>query len=80
MSRGRGFDILNAVINQGAKQSLLDDYLRNPHLLSAYKLCYTIAYMIGVFSKLDEPTILRNLLRAYEFVDSHEYPKIDLFN
>ena len=71
---------INAVINQGAKISLFNEYIRNPGFITEHKLCYTIAYMIGILSRLDESTILRNLMRANDFIENHAYPKIDMLN
>jgi len=71
---------INAVINQGAKQGLVHEHFRNPDIISTDSLCYKIAYLFGLLSKLDEATILRNINRAYDFLDKHEYPKISFLS
>ena len=69
---------INAVINQGAKKSIFEEYLRNPGSISTYKLCYHYVYLLGMLSMLDESAILKNIIRAFDFVDSHTYPQIYL--
>lgn len=65
---------LGAVQLQGAKQGLFNEIVRNPEAISVYQFCQTIAHMYGTYAKLDELTILRNLSRAHEFLDSHVFP------
>ena len=71
---------INAVICQSVKKGLFYEYKRNPRFISEYKLCNAIASMTGILSGLDESTVLKNLMRAYEFIDRYSYPKIDLLN
>ena len=33
-----------------------------------------MVYMVGLFLKLDEMTIQKNIQRAYEYVNNHEMP------
>ncbi len=64
----------------GAVLKLLSDYEQdaNPGV-DAEAYCYYCAYVIGLLSKLDEATIKKNLIIAFDFMDTHYLPKFPLF-
>jgi hypothetical protein len=63
----------------GARLSIFNEF-SNKRNMSADECCYHFVYLAGVLSRLDEATIRRNIERAFEFADSHEFPKIPLFD
>ena len=69
-----------AVMNQGAKQSLYQEFLQDPGALPVDRFCYHCTYLLGVLSRLDESTIQKNIERAYDFVETHAVPKLDMLS
>ncbi len=63
-----------AVMNIGARIAIFSELSKNNNM-TVDKCCYYFMYLLGVLSRLDEATIQRNVERAFEFIDKHEYPK-----
>jgi AcrR family transcriptional regulator len=67
-----------SVMSIGARTSLFAEFYQHGNM-SIDRCCHYMMYLMGVFSKLDEATIMRNIQRAFDFADSHEFPRIPLF-
>lgn len=67
-----------AVMSVGARISLFKEFTHNK-TMSIDEYCYYFVYLAGVLSRLDEASIQRNIRRAFEFADSHQFPKTPLF-
>ncbi len=63
-----------AVMNIGARIAIINELAKNDNM-TVDKCCYYFMYLLGVLSRLDEATIQRNVEKAFEFIDKHEYPQ-----
>ena len=67
-----------AIMNQGAKQSLFEAYSNKPDDFTVDQFCYHYVYLLGLFSKLDELTIQKNISRAFSYADCMHIPNMEL--
>ena len=65
-----------AIFDVGSKLHLFEEFKKGDTFVNAEKFSYYEVYTIGIFSRLDEGTIQRNIRRAYDFLDSHTLPTI----
>jgi len=68
-----------AVMGIGSLLSLTTEFALCSGKITIDQCCYHIVYVMGIFSRLDEATIGKNIRRAFDFVDSHAFPCINLF-
>ena len=67
-----------AILDIGSKLHLFEEFKKDDPFVTAEKFGYYEVYTIGIFSRLDEGTIQRNIKRAYDFLESHTLPTIFL--
>lgn len=72
-----------ALMGTGARLPIIKEfsdsaYLETDPCCSVDQCCQYLAYLPGALSRLDEATILRNIRRAFEFIDSHDFSNIVL--
>lgn len=66
------------IMNIGARTSIFREFSQHG-TMTVDECCYYFVYLAGVLSRLDEATIQRNIRRAFEFADRHEFPPLPLF-
>ena len=67
-----------ALMATGARLTIIKEFSDSTYLFkepccSVNRCCQYLAYLPGALSRLDEATILRNIHRAFDFVDSHDF-------
>jgi AcrR family transcriptional regulator len=71
---------LAAIMDIGARTHLHKELVDGDGTISKENYSYCHAYLMGVFARLDEATIKKNLKRAFEFVGAHPAPSMALFD
>lgn len=72
-----------ALMSTGGRNMILKHFSESGDNLSnfsynANQCCKYLAYLTGTLSRLDEATISKNISRAFEFVDAHDFSGIIL--